>query len=38
METHKEELNPKRGGKDKKNGENLPHSKLKNRHMADDAL
>jgi hypothetical protein len=30
MEINKEKLNRKRGWMDKKNGENLPHSKLKN--------
>ena len=38
MEINKEKLNRKRGWMDKKNGENLPHSKLKNRHIADNIL
>jgi hypothetical protein len=38
MEINKEKENQKRGWMDKKNGENLPHSKLKNRHIADNTL
>jgi hypothetical protein len=36
MEINKEKLNRKRGWMDKKNGENLPRSKLKNCHIADN--
>jgi hypothetical protein len=38
MEINKEKLNRKRGWMDKKNGEHLPHSKLKICHIANNTL
>jgi hypothetical protein len=38
MEINKEKLIQKRKWTDKKNGENLPHSELKNRCIADNTL
>jgi hypothetical protein len=38
MEINKEKLNRKRGWRDKKNGENLPHSMSKNQYIADHTL
>ncbi len=38
MGINKEKLNRKKGWMDKKDGESLPHSKLKNRHIAGNIL
>jgi hypothetical protein len=38
MEINKEKLNPKKEWMDEKNCENLSHSKLKNRHVADNTF